>query len=99
MSLELTPDDWPSDADGIVPLGEAGGTNNMAVVYPRNPDMVLRFGWTGESLALDEDKKMVRITVNRDLDWAGLVPEGTVAPGRYQRYVAGAGDTYVKKVR
>lgn len=99
MSLELTPDPWPDDADGIVPREECGGTNNMAVIYPRNPEVMLRFGWTGRGVALDEEKRMVKITVNRDLDWAGLVPEGTVAPGCYQRYTITGGDSYIKKIR
>lgn len=99
MSLELTPDPWPDDADGIVPQEQVGGTNNMAVIYPAKPDTVLRFGWTGKGYALDEDKKMVKITVNRDLEWAGLVPEGTTAPGRYMRYTVGGGESYIKKVR
>lgn len=99
MSLELTSDPWPGDADGIVPQEEVGGTNNMAVIYPKRPDTVLRFGWTGKGYALDEDKKMVKITVNRDLEWAGLVPEGTVAAGRFMRYTVGGGESYIKKVR
>lgn len=99
MSLEMTSDPWPDDADGIVPQEEIGGTNNMAVVYPRRPDTVLRFGWSGKGVALEEEKRMVKITVNRDLEWAGLVPEGTTAPGRFQRYIGGGGDSYIKKVR
>jgi len=99
MSLELTSEPWPSDADGIVPLEACGGTNNMAVIYPKKPDMVLRFGWNGKGYALDEEKRMVNISVSRDLEWAGLVPEGTSAPGRYMRYVVGGGDAYIKKVR
>lgn len=99
MSLELTPDAWPEDADGIVPREVCGGTNNMAVIYPRNPDVMLRFGWNGKGLALDEEERMVRISVNRNLDWAGLVPEGATAPGRYLRYVVAGGDSYIKKIR
>lgn len=99
MSLELTPGPWPDGADGIVPQEECGGTNNMAVIHPKNPDVVLRFGWTGRGYALDEEKGMVRITVNRELEWAGLVPEGAEAPGLYQRYTVGGGDSYIKKVR
>ncbi|MEE8398705.1 MAG: hypothetical protein V3S89_06850, partial [Desulfobacterales bacterium] len=87
------------DADGVVPLEQCGGTNNMAVIYPRRPDTVLRFGWTGKGYALDEQKGMVKITVDRDLEWAGLVPEGTVAPGCYMRYTVGGGESYIKKVR
>jgi len=99
MSLELTADPWPENTEEPVPQEACGGTNNMAVIYPRNPEMVLRFGWSGKGYALDEEKRMVRITVNRDLEWAGLVPEGATAPGFYQRYVVGGGDSYIKKVR
>ena len=53
----------------------------MAVIYPKRPDTVLRFGWTGRGYAGEDDRKMVGITVNRRLEWASLVPEGTRAPG------------------
>lgn len=85
MSLKLTKDPWPSDADGIIPQEACGGMNNMAAIYPKKPDMVLIFDWKGRVDILDEKKRMVNITVNRNLDWAGLVPEGAVAPGYYQR--------------
>ncbi len=42
---------------------------------------------------------MVKISVNPSLDWAGLVPDGTIAPGYYQRYTIDGGDAYIKKVR
>ncbi len=98
MSLELTEDAWPSDADAIVPEGGTGGTNNMSVVYPSDPNMVLQFSSGGEARALDQDKRMVKIAVGEDVDWAGLVPEAAVAPGLYQRFVGGAGDSCIKKI-
>jgi hypothetical protein len=99
MSLELTDTPCPAETQWLVPREACGGTNNMAVIYPRKPDLMLRFGWTGNGVVLDDETRMVRITVNRALDWAGLVPEGTVAPGFYQRYMVDGGDAYIKKVR
>jgi|TARA_Y100000310_G_scaffold240881_1_gene244771 hypothetical protein len=98
MSLELTEAPWSDDSNAIIPAGETGGINNMAVVYPNNPDMVLRFSSGGQRRALDEARRMVKITVNRDVDWAGLVPEGTVAPGLFQRFISGGGDSRIRKV-
>ena len=99
MSLELTDTSCPADTEWLVPQNHCGGHNNIAVIYPKNPDLMLRFGWTGEGVALEDDKKMVKISVNPDLDWAGLVPEGAIAPGFYQRYTIDGGDAYIKKVR
>lgn len=99
MSLELTEDPCPEGADMLISQHECGGTNNMGVIYPKNPDMLLRFGWTGKGIALDDEKRMVKITVNRALEWAGLVPEGAIAPGFFQRYTIDGGDSYIKKVR
>lgn len=98
MSLELTGDAWPGDADAIMPEGGTGGTNNMSVVYPRDPKMVLQFSSGGEARALDQDRRMVKIAVGGDVDWAGLVPDAAVAPGLYQRSVGGAGDSCIKKI-
>ena len=100
MSLELTPFAWGEDEDAVVPEGGLGGINNMSAVYPRDPDLVLRFCTTGGPEVQEEDRKKVKITVNRDLDWAGLVPEGTVASGLFQRTIPRPGtDSYIKKVR
>ena len=99
MSLELTDEHCPDGVDELVPQAACGGTNNMAVIYPKNPDMMLRFGWSGKGIALDDEKRMVRITVNRTLEWAGLVPDGATAPGFFQRYTVDGGDSYIKKVR
>ncbi len=99
MSLELTDTSCPADTEWLVPRNHCGGHNNIAVIYPKNPDLMLRFGWTGEGVALEDDKKLVKISVNPDLDWAGLVPEGAIAPGYYQRYTIDGGDAYIKKVR
>ena len=99
MSLELTDTLCPADTEWLIPQEHCGGHNNIAVIYPRNPDVMLRFGWTGRGVALEENKKMVKISVNPSLDWAGLVPDGTIAPGYYQRYTIDGGDAYIKKVR
>ncbi|MDP7597045.1 MAG: hypothetical protein QGI68_15975 [Pseudomonadales bacterium] len=99
MSLELTEDSWIDDSAAIIPSGQTGGITNMSVVYPRNPKLVLRFSSDGQRRALDEDKKMVKITVNRDVDWAGLVPQGSVAPGLYQRFITGGGDSRIQKLK
>lgn len=99
MSLELTSDAWPDDAKELVPKEHCGGTNNMAVIHPRYQDLMLRFGWNGKGYALEEENKMVKIKVNKALDWAGLIPKDGLAPGYFQRYTVGGGDSYVKKVR
>lgn len=100
MSLELTSDPWPADAKELVPQAHAGGLNNMAVVYPSRPEMVLRFGWFGEAVALEQEKRMVRIDVNPEIEWAGLVPQGTTAPGCFQRFtITGGTGSFIKKVR
>ena len=102
MSLELTSEACPDDTDWLIPQAHCGGHNDMAVIDPHNPDTVLRFGWTGAPEVLEETKRQVRITVDRSLDWAGLVPEGTTAPGYFQRYaiVDGiGGDATIKEVR
>lgn len=99
MSLELTDEPCPDSVDELVSQDACGGINNMAVIHPKNPDMMLRFGWTGKGVALDDEKRAVRITVNRNLEWAGLVPEGAMAPGFFQRYTIDGGDSYIKKVR
>ena len=41
---------------------------------------------------------MVKITVGKDVDWAGSVPEHAVAPGFYQRYVCGGGNSSFEKI-
>ena len=41
---------------------------------------------------------MVRITVNRNVDWAGLVAEDTLAAGLYQRFISGGGDSRITKI-
>lgn len=97
MALELTGESWAGDA--IIPERGCGGVDDMSVVYPRNPELVLRFHSHGQVRALDEEKQMVRITVGDDLDWAGLVPEDGVAPGLYQRYVRGLGNGGIEKIR
>ncbi len=99
MSLELTDTSCPADTEWLIPQNHCGGHNNIAVIYPKDPDLMLRFGWTGEGVALEDDKKLVKISVNPGLDWAGLVPEGAIAPGYYQRYTIVGGDAYIKKVR
>lgn len=60
---------------------------------------MLRFGWNGTAEVLEDDKRMVRITVDRSLDWAGLVPEAATAPGYFQCYAIVGGDATIKKVR
>jgi len=99
MSLELTSFEWDKDAKAIIPNGGNGGCNNFSVVWPSDPSMVVRFGSNGEPHILDENRKMVKITVNPDVDWAGLLPESSIAPGRYLRYVGSGADSFVKKVR
>ncbi len=96
MSLELTKESWTDDA--IVPDGRTGGINNMSVVYPRNPEMVLRFASNGQTRVLEDEKSMVRITVGEHVDWAGLLPDDAVAPGFYQRFISGGGDASITKV-
>jgi hypothetical protein len=98
MSLELT-DHLDSDEDLLISQESAGGHNNMAVIYPKNPEMVLRFGWTGKAVPFDDDKRMVKISVNPVVDWAGLVGGNTIAPGFFMRYAVDGGDTYIKKLR
>jgi hypothetical protein len=99
MSLELSGAACPANTEWLIPQDQCGGTNNMAVIYPANPDLMLRFGWTGEGLVLDDEKSMVNIAVNPALDWAGLVPDEATAPGFFQRYTIHGGDGYIKKVR
>ena len=33
----------------------------------------------------------MKIEVNPEAPWAGLIPNGTVAPGMWQRFIGGAG--------
>ena len=99
MSLELTGQPVSGDTEWLISQEHVGGHNNMAVLYPRRPDLMLRFGWTGTPIVLEQNPGMVAISVNRSLDWAGLVPEGAAAPGYFQRYIIHGGDAYIKKVR
>ena len=96
MSLELTPEDWTGGSEAVIPAGGCGGINNMAVIHPNSENLVLRFGY-GQAHALDEERKMIKISVNPDLPWARLVPQNGMATGFYQRYIA-VGDSYIKKV-
>lgn len=99
MSLELTGEPWTNEADAVIPERGIGGVDDMSVVYPRNPELVLRFHSHGQVRALDETKGMVKITVGSGVDWAGLVPEDAVAPGLYQRYVRGMGNGGIQKIK
>jgi hypothetical protein len=96
MSLELTGDDHPADV-GPSPAQD-GSPLGAIVIYPRSPEVMLRTSYAGRPTILEERRKMVKITVNRALDWAGLVPEAAVAPGSYRRFVTIA-DHYFNKVR
>ncbi len=99
MALELTDEPWGDDSSVIIAEGGAGGINNMAVVYPRNIDMVLRFSNTGNPHPLDQEKRVVKITAGTNLDWAGLVPKSGTAPGMYQRFVYDGGKSHIKKIK
>jgi len=99
MELESTSSEWSDEADAIVPAGSIGGINDMSVICPKNTDLVLQFASESEAYILDEDRRMVRISVNRNLDWAGLIPEGAVAPGAYRRFVRAGGNSYIRKIR
>lgn len=99
MSLELTPFAWSTNEGGVIPDGGVGGIDDMATVYPLDPGLVLRFVGSGGVAVQEENRRQVKITVNRSLDWAGLVPEGAVAPGLYQRVVPKQGNLHLKKIR
>lgn len=100
MALELTDKPW-NEEEALVVEGGTGGINNMAVVYPRDIELVLIFGGTGSTAhALEEQKQIVKISAGDGVDWAGLVPKGGKAPGFYKRFVpSGVGDSHVMKVR
>jgi hypothetical protein len=59
----------------------------MAVVYPRNLDMTLIFGVSGTVLPIEKHQAMVSINVADSVDWAGLVPATSKAPGYFQRFI------------
>lgn len=96
FALELTDRHW-NDNTAVVPERGAGGINNMAVVYPPNVDMALVFASTGSVRALEKEERIVRISVGKGLDWAGLIPESGEAPGYFQPFVYEGGDSSIKK--
>ena len=96
-SLELI-DERYDDARAVVPEGGAGGINNMAVVYPRNPAMVMIHGVQGAVRAIEKHQAMVRIRVGEGVDWAGLVPVTGKAPGYFQRFLYDRADGFILKI-
>lgn len=97
MSLELTGDEYPADAGSPLSEGADGRRLDGMVIYPKNPDLMLRTSNNRKPIVLEERKGMVKISVNRALDWAGLIPEGAVAPGYYRRFL-NVGDYVIRKV-
>lgn len=95
MSLELT-DQAYDEASAIVPDGGSWGINNMAVVHPVRQDHVLVFA-SGTARALEQQRQMVRIRVNPNEPWAGLVADEATAPGVFQRYIS-VGDATLRKI-
>ena len=98
MSLEFTPGEWHKGSGAIVPAGGAYGIDNMMVIHPRQVGaMPLRFTY-GPISVQERTEGMVKIGVRSEDWWSGLVPEGAMAPGVYQRFV-GFGDAVIKKIR
>ena len=97
-SLTLTPGGWDDESSAIEPEGGAYGINNMAVFHP-TPDGPKPIRFTYGTVSTQEQKKgMVKIEVNPKAPWAGLIPNGTVAPGMWQRFV-GVTDSSIIKVK
>ncbi|MHA1727157.1 MAG: hypothetical protein ACTSWY_00310 [Promethearchaeota archaeon] len=96
FSLEFTPSPWTNKKAVIIPEGGAWGINNMAVVHPTRSDIVLIFSYDPISIQ-ERIEGNVKITVDRNQPWSGLIPEGIVSFGVFQRYIA-VGNSIIKKI-
>ena len=96
LSLEFTPSPWSNKRAVILPEGEAWGINNMAVVHPKRPDIVLIFSY-GPISVQELVEGNVKITADRNQKWSGLIPEGLVSFGVFQRYVS-VGNSVIRKI-
>ena len=96
FSLEFTPSPWLNKRAVIIPEGDAWGINNMAVVHPKRPDIVLIFSY-GPISVQELVEGNVKITADRNQNWSGLIPEGLVSFGVFQRYVS-VGNSVIRKI-
>ena len=96
LALELDPNLRENDSDIIIPPGDAWGINNMAVVHPIRKDILLIFSY-GPISVQERIQGMVKVDVDREQPWTGLIPEGLRIPGVFQRYVP-LGDSVIKKI-
>ncbi|MFW9824396.1 MAG: acetoacetate decarboxylase family protein [Candidatus Thorarchaeota archaeon] len=96
MALELEPNPQLKINDIIIPSGEAWGINNMAVVHPVRKEILLIFSY-GPLSVQERIQGIVKVEVDRNQPWAGLIPDGLKNPGVFQRYIA-VGDSKIKKV-
>jgi hypothetical protein len=96
LELELTPNTSLKEEDIIIPKGDAWGINNMAVIHPVRKDILLIFSY-GPLSVQERNIGMVKVSVDRNQPWSGLIPEELSIPGVSQRYIP-VGDSRIKKV-
>lgn len=96
LLLEFTPNPWSNKKAVIIPKGEAWGINNMAVVHPKRADIMLIFSY-GPISVQERMEGNVKITTDRNQKWSGLIPEGLVSCGVFQRYVS-VGNSVITKI-
>jgi hypothetical protein len=96
LSLEIDLDTSLKESDVIIPSGDAWGINNMAVVHPVRNDIVLVFSY-GPISVQERIQGMVKVKVDREQEWAALIPENLATPGVFQRFIS-IGDSMIKKI-
>ncbi|MFW9894516.1 MAG: hypothetical protein ACFFD7_01785 [Candidatus Thorarchaeota archaeon] len=96
LELDLTTNTSLKEEDIIIPRGDAWGINNMAVIHPVRKDILLIFSY-GPLSVQERNMGIVKVSVDRNQPWAGLIPEELSIPGVSQRYIP-VGDSRIKKV-
>ena len=96
LALEITPDSSLKEDDIIIPQGDIWGINNMAVIHPIRKDIVLVFSY-GSISVQERIHGKVKVSVDRNQPWSGLIPEDLKISGVSQRSVP-VGDSLIKKV-
>ncbi len=95
LALEMTQNSPSDESDILIPSGDAWGINNMAVIHPIKKDILLIFSY-GPISVQERIFSKIGVSVDQTQPWAGLIPEGLISNGVFQRYIS-VGDSAIRK--